>query len=186
MENKEKIMVLGGLIAGEGWIGMKKAQPCCRSVSPIYSVALTISNTNSILISWLIENFGGNFRKENRHSPKHKDGYVWQLQNRKAYPLLKQVLPYLVIKDEQARIVIDYLEHKLIDSATFGRGNKLSDSEIAYRESIYLSLKKLNKKGPSESVETNTSDNPNGLKIESELGSNVENLTSDSRIAHLT
>ena len=185
MYSSDKVKILAGLVMGEGWIGMKKAKPCNRSISPIYSVAMTITNTNTKIISWLIENFGGNFTVNNHVSEKHKQAYCWQIQNRKLYPLLTEILPYLIIKDEQAKVVLNYLEHKLIDPATFGRGNKLSKGEVNYRETVYLSLRKLNCKGPSESVETNTSDNSNELKIESELDSNIKNLIGDNRIAQL-
>jgi hypothetical protein len=181
--SNDKIKILSGLIMGEGWIGMKKAKAGGRSISPVYSVAMTITNTNSKLISWCIENFGGNFYKNRSGNEKHKDAYTWQIQNNKLYPLLKKVLPYLVIKDEQAKIVLNYLEHKLIDPSTSGRGNRLSDRELSFREYNYSSLKKLNQKGPLESVTTNTPDNSFGLKIESELYSNVENLIGDNRIA---
>lgn len=184
LNSSDKIKILSGLIMGEGWIGMKKAKAGGRSVSPVYSVAMTITNTNSKLISWCIENFGGNFYKNRSRSANHKEAYVWQLQNNKLYPLLKKVLPYLVIKDEQAKIVLNYLEHKLIDPATSGRGNRISDGELNFRESNYLSLKKLNQKGPLESVTTNTPDNSFELKIESDLNSNVKNLIGDNRIAY--
>lgn len=183
MNSLDKVKVLAGLIVGEGWIGMTKAMPKGRSISPIYAVVMTITNTNTKLISWLIENFGGNFYSMKNQTDKHKEGYTWKISNNQLCPILKQVLPYLIIKDEQAKIVMAYLEHKLIDPATFGRGNRLSMNELDYRESVHIALKKLNRKGPSESVTTNTSDNSNELKIESELNSNVKNRISDNLVA---
>ena len=185
MTDREKIIYLGGFIDGEGWIGIKKAfsPKTTRSLSPSYAAILQITNTNEKIIGWLVENFGGQFCRTRPGSSKHKVAYIWYVGNRKLQPLLAQVCPYLIIKQEQANIVLNFLTHKLIDPATYGRGNKLSRKEVAFREEHYLLLKKLNRKGPSESVTTNTPDSSLELKIESELIGNDKNGIGDNPVA---
>jgi len=135
---------LAGIIDGEGHIGLKKIM-CKASLNPTYFMSLTITNTNPLLMAWLKDNIGGNVnidhRKGNEH--RHKPSLTWYASARKAVPILERCLPFLVVKAEQAKIVL------AMQSLTKGKPYKAISPEMAARrELMYLELRALNKRGP--------------------------------------
>ena len=87
------------------------------------------------------------------------------------------VYPYLVIKKEQARILLAYRQIQKLKIITCP-GVKACPEEL--RQEVMDTIKLLNHRGP-ESVETNTPDVDNLItKIESELDRNAERQISDN------
>jgi hypothetical protein len=60
-------------------------------------------------------------------------------------PVLEAIRPYLLLKAEQADILLALQETKM--QATEGRGNGLSTEAISLREAGYRQLKMLNRRG---------------------------------------
>lgn len=56
-----------------------------------------------------------------------------------------ELVPFLRVKKKQARIAIEFQEHKPLRN-----GLRLSEEELAYREEKRRQLKKLNAKGIQE------------------------------------
>ena len=112
-------------------------------------------------MQWLIQNFGGVFYPHRRDKAIHKPAYYWRPKGKANNErILLGVLPYLKIKKAQAVLMLEYV-----------RLDRAINSER--REEIYAEMKTLNRRGLP--VTTNTSSNPeNGLKIESELDSDIE------------
>ena len=97
MPLKEEYIYLAGFIDGEGCIGVNNAP------------RLHITNTDSDIIHWLKETFGGYLWMENgHHIPNAKPGYIWEVSSRKLLSTLKEVAPYLKVKQRQSRLVLDY------------------------------------------------------------------------------
>ena len=103
--SSETIAYLAGIIDGEGYIDL-------RFVNGTLMARLEVSNTNEDLIDWLVEHFGGSSYSYAGRSPRHKVAYRWVLQGKAVRDLLIAVLPYLVVKVEQAEIVIEFWEVK--------------------------------------------------------------------------
>ena len=84
-------------------------------------------------MQWLISNVGGKYYTEtNRNKDKHKTLHQWRttgINNTKK--VLEEVVPFLVLKQEQAKILLKYFEAE----STKGR------------ELLYLKLIPLNKRG---------------------------------------
>lgn len=82
--------------------------------------------------------FGGSIRI-NRHStgPKRRRIYVWEIGSRQARTMLEQILPFLIVKKDQAELA---LEHD-----KFGRAkrNSLNGAEGERRIAIRNKLKEL-------------------------------------------
>lgn len=138
---------LAGLIDGEGTIQVN------RTSTGSYEMRVKIGNTDLRLMKWLISHFGGVYYTETNRNPlKHKTLYQWRISGKKnAENLLLGILPYLVLKPEQAKIGIEYLRA----------------SDTLTREQCWKALQSLNKRG--KSVETNTLDSLIEEKIESDL-----------------
>lgn len=117
-----------------------------------YIPRLQVANTNMEWIeSWAQRIGRGNTYYYPSTNPKHSAYGYWCIQ-RKAdvVYILKKILPYLIIKREQARLLIEYIEGKFLK----GPGNEPTEQELARRQGIFLAMRALNKRGPSESVET--------------------------------
>lgn len=173
MSDKAKWGYLAGLIDGEGHIsithsdkptyrtqrGKEKLYPC-----PIrYGVIVAVSNTDIRLMKRLKEMFGGSYNggKPFKNHPNWKPKYQWNVSgNENKELILLALLPYLVLKREQAIIALEFLRL---------RNEKAPEK----RQELYERNIVLNKRG--KLVETNTSSSPeNGLKIESDLTRNSE------------
>ncbi len=103
-----KLAYLAGLIDGEGTIGLY-----IKNHRKDYSLRLAVYNTDETLMDWLFFNIGGAKHKVgSRRKPNHKQEYCWYVSSSTACDLLKEVLPYLVIKRTRASIVIEAWENR--------------------------------------------------------------------------
>ncbi len=133
---------LAGLIDGEGYIGLTKTKIKYKA-NPKFNIAirnhLLIASTNNQVINWLIIKFGGKTQSaiiNQRSKPIIK---WWINRQDLQLELLKEVFPYLIIKKEQARLMIEWLEMRLIH-----RKNKYyTDEDWSYIEKFKI----LNKRG---------------------------------------
>ena len=116
-------------------------------------------------MSWLVKHFGGQYYVHRRAKPQHKEAYGWRPKGRKnSEQLLLNILPYLVIKKEQAKIALEYVRLK---------HNTGFDETLAQkRKELMNTMQLLNKRGLS--VETNTLNAEKSVMRESELISDNE------------
>jgi hypothetical protein len=155
---------LAGIIDGEGTISINRQNARHDSGIPSTRLDITIVNTDERLMVWLIKNVGGRYYMRKRQdSPKHKFSYAWRLTGRaNKERLLLGVLPYLIMKADQAKLGLEFLRlnvHQRIPEK---------------RYELMLKCQALNKKGPT-TPETNTQECPvTGHKIESVLTSDSE------------
>ncbi len=171
---QEKMAYLGGLIDGEGHIGIYKGKYKDGSVR--YRTRLCISNTCHNLLGWLMKEFGGFHKTKKVYSKNHKESYSWQLNDNDTDYIIESVLPYLVIKRQQAIIYLSYRKLQMISKNTCPGYSNVNHN---LRKESYKTMKSLNNRGP-ESVETNTLDvNKLLMKIESELSRNVKRRAGD-------
>jgi hypothetical protein len=186
-EDKTKWSYLAALIDGEGCISIyrrlsdgekyTRTRKVKANTNPYnqFSLRISIANTNLKIMKWLIANFGGVYYQKREATDKHKAGYEWRPKGRaNVEKLLLGILPYMVIKDEQAKVGLEYL-----------RMSNEGERNPGKREELYLQAKALNQKG--KCVTTNTPDElcPNNGQdsiIESELDSDVE---SEDRVTDL-
>lgn len=156
---KEKWSYLAGLIDGEGCISIirsRRSKTDGKTFYYNYSLSVDIFNSSTVLMKWLIQNFGGVYYNRDR-----KDDYKWKVANNwrpkgaaNKKELLLSTLPYLIIKKEQAKIALAYMD--------------LKDENPAEREKLYQQMLFRNRKG--KPVETDTQDNSEKeLKIQSVL-----------------
>lgn len=109
-----------------------------------HEAKVCIKNTSIPLMKWLVRNFGGVFYQQDNSKYGWKTSYSWQVKGHKNKEnFLLGVLPYLIIKREQALLVLEYLRMD-------GVSNPEKRKELAAR------CKQLNQVGTS--VETNTLD----------------------------
>jgi hypothetical protein len=153
MSDKAKYAYLAGIIDGEGCItiGAGKKETCIN-----YNAILCVQNTSRKLIDWIQSHFGGQIYLSKKETDKTKAAWMWRFTKKKDIELiLLAILPYLVVKKEQAKILLNYV-----------RLDRSMNSEV--RRLAYEQLRALNARG--KSVTTNTQEAEEFFaKIESEL-----------------
>ena len=170
--NKAHWSYLAAIIDGEGTIAINKHnKPGRAGVNQSYAVEMTVVNTDKRLMDFLIKNFGGQYYTRPSRDPRHKPAMAWRptgAKNRKL--LLLGVLPYMLLKAEQAKLALLYLElHYTKDNAT--------------REILYLQSRELNRKGP-ETVTTNMlNSDSQSEKRESDL---IGDYESDTQVTEIS
>src|ERR1700747_2590374 len=139
---------LAGIIDGEGSIMMihHKPRPNGNGTKWEYWVLrVSVANTDIRLIIWLLEKFGGGFSTGKNKRPNQKDHYQWRLDSKRAEPILRAALPYLILKREQAELALKMIStYKLV-------GCKGHPPEtIEYRRELATRIKELNRRGKIE------------------------------------
>ena len=147
---------LAGILDGEGCICLYGAE---RSDCKYHcSLQVVIYNTSTTLMKWLVKNVGGRYYTRTANGYGKKPGkiqYVWHPSGKKNREnFLLGVLPYLIIKREQAKVALEFIR--------LG-----SDKCPELRKPLVEKCIQLNR--GEESVETNTSDGSQELKRESGL-----------------
>jgi len=127
-----------GMVDGEGHIGLN---PWKSSYLPL----VVVTNTDPRLPDWFRQRFGGAVYWTARRNPAHKDRHNWRLQGRQAMTFLQEILPYLVLKRQQAALVSEYYEQ----GGDFHYGSRaLPEDEKTRRADLHQRMKALNARGP--------------------------------------
>lgn len=158
---------LSGLFDGEGTFSIYPHKGISTSGKPYDSTAIRIeiSNTKIELVEWLIEHFGGQYYVAKRKNQNHNDEFSWRPKGRKnSETLLLGILPYLVIKRNQALVALEYVR--------LPHNNGYDESLAQKRKELMIKMQLLNKRG--KSVETNTLNAEKSVMRESELISDYE------------
>ena len=132
---------LAGLVDGEGSITIRKTSRQ-RTNTHQYSLQLVIANTSLKLSKWMsvlgIKGYIWN-RNAINQNPKWRLSFTYHFNGKEARDLLWLLLPYLVIKPEQARLGINFCEVK-----GFHQGYRPSPETIDMLEIMYQQMSDLN------------------------------------------
>jgi hypothetical protein len=129
---------LAGILDGEGCITL------CQVGRSRYSTQIFIANTDERLVHWVHSRFGGSIAL--RRKPKdsrHKPLWMWLLSGPSVEPFLTAVLPYLVLKHEQASLLLEY--RKTVTA--IGTNNLTPTHIVENRERMKSRLSVLNRRG---------------------------------------
>lgn len=169
MTSQSKFAYAAGIVDGEGCLSVHKgwySENMMRKAAKFrhkhYTVLITVRNTDTRLMDWLVANVGGKiYRQRFKEKPHWKTSYRWQLFGQKAQEnFLLAILPYLVIKRAQALILLEFIRMN-------------GEENVLKRESMWQQTRLLNRRGFSP--ETNMPNTPEGVKIESELAGDCKN-----------
>ncbi len=108
-----RLAYIAGILDGEGYIGAKRRMPthANRMNSPKYSIAVSVSMTDEGPIRMIAEFCGASANvKARKRTRTGKVIYQLDLENKRAEVLLRQVRPYLVAKNWQAKKAISLHE----------------------------------------------------------------------------
>jgi hypothetical protein len=143
---------LAGLIDGEGYVGTAQKAGAKNGETARPSVA--IGMTSPKLVEWVLEHCpeAGIYQRKNKGANNKAITYIVVWRSDKAVALLKQVRSYLIIKREQADLVIQcqlFEDQYYLKSGTTYRWNGPTPQPIKeFRHDTWTKLRILNKKGP--------------------------------------
>ncbi len=129
---------LAGFLDGEGCFALRK------NGTNHYQVNIFLSNTARIALDRVQYWYAGSIY-EYKNVPKgQKRQYRWECPTDSHVVFLEDVIPYLFLKKPQALLVLEFTKNK----KNFLRIKRhMSQEELDYRESIYLKVRILNRKG---------------------------------------
>lgn len=137
---KEKLAYFAGLMDGEGCFNIN-----FNKRRETYQARLTMTNTNTLLVGWCENEFGGKVYLRKKYNPKHKEKWEWMCWGNKdtLTRILKDILPYLVGKKEQCKTLIEF-QNTL---NKIGEHNRVADGTKDKRKNLYEKIKVLNRTG---------------------------------------
>lgn len=99
MLSEVELAYIAGIVDGEGCISMYRQ-------NTTYFPRLNVVNTNRDLAEYLKKRLGGVIMERKRVKLCWKDSYEWQVQHQKAIDTVRMLLPYLLLKKEQALVFV--------------------------------------------------------------------------------
>jgi hypothetical protein len=98
-----ELAYLAGIVDGEGCITFQ--QLTNGNIAP----GLYIGNTNFALMQWLLDHCGGHVSPMKVRGNR-KPGYMWYARRSEIPKVLRLILPYMVLKREQAEIMLSFYD----------------------------------------------------------------------------
>lgn len=142
-----------GLIDGEGSFviqktSVEKIAKSSRSKTPKYLAYFSIGMVDREPLEMIIKLIGCGKVYEER-VPNRRS--IWRIRfggRLKLIPFIENLLPYLIVKKQQAETVLDFCKNWFTPGQD-GRGSRLRvpDYELQRREEAYLKMRKLNAVG---------------------------------------
>ena len=149
MTEEEKLAYLGGIIDGEGTVGIERVKRDGKRGrgDDSYHIRLTVANTDRKLISWLKEQFGGEARWDVRKKKNENwaETHEWRKKGERAFKLLQKVEEFIVIKKGQVELAETFWK-KTNKNCYVGNARPRWIKE--FQRECYKKMKELNKKGP--------------------------------------
>lgn len=127
---------------GEGWIGLRRRKRPGLVDEVAWVEIVQVSMTHPDVPVELRRIFGGHIWAQGCTKAKRRM-FCWRVSNKQAGQCVIAVFPYLVVKKEQARLLLEYRALR----RPFGRQPKLSEVEMRQRREVADQMKKLNQRG---------------------------------------
>lgn len=137
---------LAGLVDGEGSIGIyrRKAETLTREVAftPVFKIGMTGDIAKEIILQ-MRDKYGGDFWTR-AYDHGYKPCHMLAIKGKKILKLLEDVYPHLLVKREQARIILEYFSGDM--SQKKWGSQAMPDAEYQRRVVLYEKIKALNLK----------------------------------------
>lgn len=137
---------VAGFFDGEGSISIIKNKPESVNQHFYYVLRVHVGNVNPIVLIKLKERWGGSLSlKSPPINTNAKPCWNWNVSTNRAVAFLRDILPYLMLKGEQAKLGLELdNSHK---TNKFGGRRKSTKEALDYREHLRSKLMLLNKRG---------------------------------------
>jgi len=141
---QEKYAYLAGIVDGEGCISIVRRKTYRGNRRPVYNSMLMIANTQRCLIDWLqrATGFDGSVYVQKTRKAQHRPCWNWTIRMKRCGAMLQNILPYLVIKADQAKLALEFNSRARRSPGSIG----LNEGERAYQRWAYETMKSMKKK----------------------------------------
>ena len=148
---EKDVAYLAGFFDGEGCVGYYNANPNPEG-TPYFHVSINISNTDPRPILWMQKLLGFGKAKSANVSGKRRQAYQWQISKRSdVKTFLELVRPYLIVKAEQADVILALFE---MEKDYTGKHGSVTPEVTARRREAAAKVKALKREFFAEGVET--------------------------------
>lgn len=129
----EKLAYFAGYFDGEGCIHIARKKPYAKSraVSFQHSLQIKIASVNPAVLYEILSYYGGTICKQKKTLKENwRIAWNWHLCSRASTDFISDVLPFLVLKRQEAELALEF-QRKCLPK----RGKKrLSEDELSLRE----------------------------------------------------
>jgi len=141
---------LAGIFDGEGCVSITKKKPRLEEIHSQYEVYLSVAMCDEAVPRFFQNVFGGSLQKrpirDNR--PRTRPIWQWSICSRKCLVIMKELLPYVLIKRPQLEVAIHLLEHRKSSHSNIdGKFIVTSDAELTLRQADYILCHNLKQRG---------------------------------------
>ena len=149
LQERHSLAYMAGIVDGEGSITILRSTQKNPRTGKIYNCQVPIicvANTSKDLMEWIKDKFGGHYWKVKRardENPRWKPTYEWACSCRQAACVAKMILPFLVIKKQQANLVLEFYRTRSVAGSPRTKTEEASD----YRDLIIEQVHALNARG---------------------------------------
>jgi hypothetical protein len=146
-----ELAYFAGILDGEGCLSLDTLRPS-RAKRVYHNPRLRVANTDEGLILWIQARFPGKVTPVKIRPSGRKQQWMWDLFGPSVETILVAVLPYLVVKREQAELLIEYRRTMLPRGGRLGwqkNEPSLSAQTLTHRDALKNRLTVLNTRGVS-------------------------------------
>lgn len=141
----ETLCYFAGILDGDGCIRIGKYKNAKQELR--YRSFIQVGMVNEDIMIWLKENIGGNYYtcKPTKHF--HKIHWEWQINMKEGEIVLKQCIPYMIVRRKQAELYLEFAKTMYRSGYDLRQDKKLLEEVLEKRKIIFYKNKELNKKG---------------------------------------
>jgi len=142
-KGKENLIYLAGLFDGEGFIVIVRSERYdARHLykNPNYHLDIGIEMSKAEFLKDFAKEFGGTFRYIKKREERYKQQMGWRLSGNLASEFLQSILPFLKVKQEEAKIAINF-QDKIVPENT----KELTLKQLKERERAFQKIRLVRK-----------------------------------------
>ena len=142
MRTEAEKAYLAGILDGEGCVSVAWREG--KYLTP----TIQVTNTNTILLDWLHDRYGGSVRGRPDARLNRKPSFCWTVCGQKALAVLKDARSYLLLKTEQADILLTLPRQSTKERDSLGRiKGSIGPTEVAANQEVKARITELNRRG---------------------------------------
>lgn len=134
---------VAGIFDGEGTFMVTRRYRSYTRTKVVYDAVAVLSIREPIITDSLKHTFGGSTYHNTSRETNHNDIWRWSLTGKGLVDFIEEVLPFLIIKTDQANKVLELQRRKTANIKV----RSLSTKEQEWRNLIYLEVRELNRRG---------------------------------------
>jgi hypothetical protein len=137
MKEEIEMAYMAGILDGDGSFSILKKDSS-------YHPCIQLSNAFKGMSDFLFEKFEGSRRIKKPQQPHYKVLYVWSVRGlRSAKNVLDNIIPYLVLKKERAKFMLDFITRSLVKKLDLIEGERANLKMKNHNRDCLLSEGKL-------------------------------------------